>query len=143
MKTTDELTHELLLTDCVNMGHADLKQWLDAAFCAGLDKAVQLLRKEINTCHGPHSATSIACQPCVARENSIVDIEAYRDRHGKSHVCPVCEGDGTKECDVVTTTGTVKQYDGPCDKCGGTGLVKPSASVQPLNAAPSHAEKNL
>jgi len=83
MKTTDELTHELLLTDCVNMGHSDLKQWLDAAFCAGLDKAVQLLRKEINTCHGPHSAVSIACQPCVARENSIVDIEAYRDRHGK------------------------------------------------------------
>ena len=87
MKTTDELTHELLLTDCVNMGHADLKQWLDAAFCAGLDKAVQLLHKEINTCHGPHSAVSIACQPCVARENSIVDIEAYRDRHGNRHVC--------------------------------------------------------
>jgi hypothetical protein len=32
MKTTDELTHELLLTDRVQMGHADLKQWLDAAF---------------------------------------------------------------------------------------------------------------
>lgn len=54
-----------------------------------------------------------------------------------SRVCPVCEGDGSKECDVETTTGTVKQYDGPCDRCGGTGLVKPSASVQPLNAAMS------
>lgn len=76
-KTTDELTHELLLTDCVNMGHADLKQWLDAAFCAGLDKAIRIIRKEIDTC-GEYAA---GCQPCVARNNSIVDIEEYRDRY--------------------------------------------------------------
>jgi hypothetical protein len=66
----------------------------------------------------------------VARENSIVDIEAYRDRHGKTYVCPVCEGDGSKECDVETTTGTVKQYDGPCDRCGGTGLARPNTKEE-------------
>jgi DnaJ-class molecular chaperone len=56
-----------------------------------------------------------------------------------AHVCPICDGDGTKECDVETTTGTVKQYDGPCDKCGGTGLVKPSASDRLPNAEVSHS----
>ena len=115
--STDELTHELLLTDCVNMGHADLKQWLDAAFCAGLDKAVQLLRKEINTCHGPHSAVSIACQPCVARENSIVDIEAYRDRHGKKRECSICKGNGFLD---VEKYDRVEQED--CRWCGTTGI---------------------
>lgn len=56
-----------------------------------------------------------------------------------AHVCPICDGDGTKECDVETTTGTVKQYDGPCDKCGGTGLVKPSASDRLPNVKVSDA----
>ena len=113
MKTTDELTHELLLTDKVNMGHDDLKQWLDAAFCAGLDKAVQILRREINTCHG----NSDDCQPCVALQNSIVDIEAYRDRHGKKRECSICKGNGFID---VEKYDRVEQED--CRWCGTTGI---------------------
>lgn len=75
MKTTDELTHELLLTDCVNMGHADLKQWLDAAFVLGLDKAVQILKIRLDACWD-HSTD---CDSCVARRNSIVDIQTLRN----------------------------------------------------------------
>lgn len=60
------------------------------------------------------------------------------------NVCPVCKGDGRKECDVETTTGTVKQYDGPCGKCGGTGLVKPSASDRlPNDKLTDGSAKNL
>ena len=71
---------------------------------------------------------------CLCCKHPLDDESIEAGEHSMcQNVCPVCGGHGKKECDVETTTGTVKQYDGPCAKCGGTGLVKPSASARRHN----------
>jgi hypothetical protein len=57
------------------VGHLPLLYKIHAVWQSGMTSATQIMRHEINTCHG----YSVGCQPCVARENSIVDIEQARD----------------------------------------------------------------
>lgn len=63
----DDFAH---LVKMVDKGQLD-------AFKAGMTRATQILQKQVSTCHGGGKHDD--CMPCVARNNSTIDILAERD----------------------------------------------------------------
>jgi len=76
MKTAEQWAEEWLGRD-FNPESSLVKKFkqiqLDA-YKAGMQVAINILKHDVETCPGPHEVRS-NCQPCVARNNSIIDIE--------------------------------------------------------------------